>query len=180
MRDTGFAVPDRGRLAAAYADGAEEPELMGDPHRVPNQWGGVTVFDPGRIFDPQSFQAGGGGAAGTGPDFMRLLEELRTGAGRVLKPETARLGLSNQTPQLAHSQSPGWQFSYFGAWLDRSDLAASPASRGTNRWGGIYGHNWFIDVEQELSVVSMSNTGLEGCDGAYRDQVRDAVYAGLR
>ena len=51
--------------------------------------------------------------------------------------------------------------------------------RGTNRWGGIYGHNWFFDPSQELSVVSMSNTGLEGCDGPFKDQVRDAVYAGL-
>lgn len=68
---------------------------------------------------------------------------------------------------------------YFGAWLDDPALAGSPAARGTNRWGGIYGHNWFFDPSQELSVVSMSNTGLEGCDGPFKDQVRDAVYAGL-
>jgi len=29
-------------------------------------------------------------------------------------------------------------------------------------------------------VVSMSNTGIEGCDGPFKDQVRDAVYAGLQ
>jgi CubicO group peptidase (beta-lactamase class C family) len=110
---------------------------------------------------------------------MKLLEALRTGGETILKPETVALGLANQTKQLAQTQSPGWGFSYFGAWLDDPALAGSPAGRGTNRWGGIYGHNWFLDPENELSVVSMSNTGLEGCDGPYKDQVRDAVYSGL-
>ena len=129
--------------------------------------------------DSLAFQSGGGGAAGSGPDIMRLLEALRLGGAPILRPETAAAGLANQTPQLPYSQSPGWQFSAFGAWLDDPVLAQSPAGRGTNRWGGIYGHNWFIDPINALSVVSMSNTGLEGCDGPFKDQVRDAVYAGL-
>ena len=179
MNDTRFGVTDHARLAAAYGDGAAGPELMGDPHSVPNVFGGMTTFDPGRIFDARAFQSGGGGMAGTGPDFMLLLEMLRAGGGAILKPETVRAGLTNQTPQLAQSQAPGWQFSYFGAWLDDAKATGSPAAGGTNRWGGIYGHNWFLDPENQLSVVSMTNTGLEGCDGAYKDQVRDAVYAGL-
>jgi CubicO group peptidase (beta-lactamase class C family) len=179
MNDTGFRVPDAGRLAAAYADGERGPVLMGDPHSVPNPFGGITKFDPGRIFDDKAFQSGGGGAAGTGADYMRLLEALRTGGGAILRPETVWTGLSNQTPQLAQAQGPGWQFSYFGAWLDDPTIAQSPAARGTNRWGGIYGHNWFIDQANGLSVVSMSNTGLEGSDGPYKDDVRNAVYAGL-
>ena len=131
------------------------------------------------IFDTQVFQSGGGGAAGTGPDFMRLLEALRMGGAPILRPQTLAAGLANQTPQLAFSQTPGWQFSYFGAWLDDPTLAQSPAARGTNRWGGIYGHNWFIDPANKLTVVAMSNTGLEGSDGAYVGEVRDAVYASL-
>ncbi|UJW85956.1 serine hydrolase domain-containing protein [Devosia sp. SL43] len=179
MDDSRFGVTDAARLAAPYADGAAGPVLMGDPHSVPNPFGGMTTFDPGRIFDARAFQSGGGGMAGTGPDFMRLLEALRTGGGAVLKPETVLLGLGNRTPLLAQSQGPGWLFSYFGAWLDDAQVAGSPAAIGTNRWGGIYGHNWFLDAENGLSVVSMSNTGLEGCDGAYKEAVRDAVYAGL-
>lgn len=179
MDDTGFAVPDRHRLAAAYGDGPAGPELMGDPHKVTAPWGGSAVYDPGRIFDPSAFQSGGGGAAGTGPDFMRLLEAVRGGGGSILKPETVAAGLSKQTGQLPHAQAPGWHFSYFGAWLEDPAFVGSPAARGTNRWGGIYGHNWFIDPQNGLSVVSMSNTGLEGCDGPYKDEIRDAVYAGL-
>ena len=179
MIDSRFSVTDLARLAAAYADGARGPVLMGDPHTVPNQWGSTTTFDPGRIFDGQAFQSGGGGMAGTAPDFMTLLETLRTGGGDILRPETVAKGLADQTPQLAHAQGPGWKFGYFGAWLDDPALAQSPAPRGTVRWGGIYGHNWFIDPINGLSVLSMSNTGLEGSDGAYRDEVRNAVYEAL-
>ena len=176
MTDSRFGVTDPTRLAAAYADGANGPVLMGDPHAIPNQWGGMTTYDPGRIFDAEAFQSGGGGMAGTAGDFMSLLETLRTGGGAILRPETVQAGLSNQTPQLAHAQGPGWRFGYFGTWLDDPALAESPAPRGTNRWGGIYGHNWFIDPVNGLSVLSMSNTGLEGSDGAYREEVRNAVY----
>lgn len=176
MIDSRFSVTDAARLAAAYADGANGPVLMGDPHEVPNQWGGTTVYDPGRIFDAQAFQSGGGGMAGTALDFMTLLETLRTGGGKILKPGTVAKGMADQTPQLAQAQGPGWKFGYFGALLDDPALARSPAPRGTVRWGGIYGHNWFIDPTNGLSVLSMSNTGLEGSDGAYRDEVRNAVY----
>ena len=176
MVDSRFSVTDTSRLAAAYADGASNPVLMGNPHTVPNMWGGTTTFDPDRIFDAQAFQSGGGGMAGTARDFMTLLETLRTGGGDILKPATARAALSDQTPQLAHAQAPGWKFGYFGAWLDDPVLADSPAPRGTSRWGGIYGHNWFVDPHNGLSVLSMTNTGLEGSDGAYREEVRNAVY----
>lgn len=180
MGDTRYSVTDKARLAAAYADSPGGAVLMSDPHSVPNMFGGVTTFDPGRIFDAKAFQSGGGGMAGTGPDIMALLEALRMGGAPILKPETLQAGFADQTPQLAFSQTPGWKFSYFGAWLDDPKLAQSPAARGTNRWGGIYGHNWFVDPENGLSVVSMSNTGLEGCDGPFKDEVRDAVYAGLK
>ena len=179
MDDTRFGVADPKRLAAAYADAADGAQLMGDPHSVTNLWGGTTTYDPGRIFDAAAFQSGGGGAAGTGPDFMVLLETLRSGGGAILRPETVAQGMANQTPQLAQAVGPGVQFSYFGAWVADPELATSPVAPGTVRWGGIYGHNWFIDPENGLCVVSMSNTGLEGSDGAYRDEVRNAVYATL-
>lgn len=175
MVDTGFSVRDSSRLAAPYADGANGPELMGPVHTIPNPWGGTTTYDPDRIFDAAAFQSGGGGAAGSGPDFMRLLEALRAG-GAILQPGTAKLGLANQTPQLPYAVSPGWQFSLFGAWLDDPAAAGVPAPRGTVRWGGIYGHNWFIDPSAGLSVVSMSNTGLEGSDGRFRDDILHAIY----
>ncbi|QQR35253.1 beta-lactamase family protein [Devosia oryziradicis] len=176
MNDSRFGVTNPSRLAAAYADGTDGPELMGNPHSIRNPWGGITTYDPDRIFDALAFQSGGGGMAGTASDFITLLETLRTGGGAILKPETVARGMADQTPQLAQAQGPGWKFGYFGAWLDDPQAAQSPAPRGLVRWGGIYGHNWFIDPVNGLTVLSMTNTGLEGSDGAYREEIRNAVY----
>ncbi len=60
--------------------------------------------------------------------------------------------------------------------LDDPAANRSTAPKGTIDWGGVYGHNWFIDPVNGISVVSMSNTALEGCNGPYREEIRDAVY----
>jgi CubicO group peptidase (beta-lactamase class C family) len=177
MADTRFGVTDLARLATPYGDGVEGPERMDRVHSVRAPWGGVTTYDTERIFDAEAFQSGGGGMAGTAEDYIRLLEALRSGS--ILKPGTRERALGNQTPHLRQSVSEGWQFSFLGAWLDDPALARWPASRGTNRWGGIYGHSWFIDPVREISVVAMTNTGLEGSDGRYRDNIVHAVYRGL-
>jgi CubicO group peptidase (beta-lactamase class C family) len=54
--------------------------------------------------------------------------------------------------------------------------AQSPQSVGTLEWGGIYGHNWFMDRAAGLSVVSFTNTAVEGCLGKFPKEVRQAVY----
>ena len=63
-----------------------------------------------------------------------------------------------------------------GAVLVDQTAAASPQSAGTLQWGGAYGHNWFIDLPQRLSVVMLTNTAFEGMNGALVTQLRDAVY----
>jgi CubicO group peptidase (beta-lactamase class C family) len=176
MVDTAFHVADPARLAVPYADGPNGPDRMSDPHSVPSPWGQTVTYAPNRILDPKAYQSGGGGMAGTARDFMILLEALRTGGGPILRPETVAAGLSNQIAQLPYSQAPGWHFGFFGAVATDAGLAQTPQSAGTSRWGGIYGHNWFLDPVSGLTMVSMSNTGLEGCDGPYRYEVRDAVY----
>ncbi len=45
--------------------------------------------------------------------------------------------------------------------------------------GGAYGHSWFVDPARGLSVVALTNTLYEGMDGAFVDELRDAVYADL-
>lgn len=176
MNDTRFLATDPARLAAAYGDGPDGPVLMGDPHVVPNPSGGLTTYYPGRIFDSKVYHSGGGGMAGTPRDFMALLETLRTGGGDILKPETVAEGARNQLPPGVVAQRQGWGFGHFGAVLTDPAAAGSPQAPGTYRWGGIYGHTWFIDPQANLSVVAMTNTGLEGCDGQFPLDVRDAIY----
>lgn len=141
--------------------------------------GGSLTFHTTRIFDPESFQSGGGGMAGTGQDFMRLLECLRLRGEPILSAPTARAAFLNRLPDGRNSTGPGWGFGHIGAVLLDPATASHPASPGTNRWGGVYGHNWLIDPERALTILSMSNTGLEGSDGAYRDDICKAAYSAL-
>jgi len=72
---------------------------------------------------------------------------------------------------------PGWGFGYGGAVLDEPILANSPQGKGTIQWGGVYGHTWFYDPQNDLAVVILTNTAIEGLAGNYPKQIRDAIYA---
>ncbi|WNG44537.1 beta-lactamase family protein [Archangium minus] len=178
LRDTGFTVKDRKRLATPYADGKPEPVRMGELHVVP--WGASSMrFVPGRVFNARSFPSGGGGMVGTAGDFLKFLEAVRTGGAPVLKPATATLMSTGQIGTLEMPGSPGWTFGFGAGVLVDATLAGTPQSVGTWQWGGAYGHYWFVDPKQRLSVVVMTNTAIEGLPGAFPAAIRDAVYAGL-
>lgn len=175
MADTGFAVTDTARLAQPYGNAIPQPERMGDVYTAVNDEGKSTTFAPQRIFTPAAMQSGGAGAVGTAPDFLKFLEALRTGGAPILRSETAAMGLSNQIGAL--QSDPGHGFGFFGSVLeDEATADRAGQHRGTVAWGGVYGHNWFIDPVEDLTVVSFSNTAPEGCVGNYRAEIRHAVY----
>jgi CubicO group peptidase (beta-lactamase class C family) len=175
MSDTGFVPPERSRLATPYADGAP-PIRMGDPYLLPLPDGHRISYSPGRAFDPHSFPSGGGGMNGTAEDVARLLEVVRTGGGKILKPATAHAMLINQTGSLPIIFGTGWGFGFGGALLTDPKAAKTPQSLGTWAWGGAWGHSWFVDPMSRLVVVALTNTAVEGMSGKFPTDVRDAVY----
>lgn len=116
--------------------------------------------------------------AGTPEDIARFLEALRQGGRSALKPETVALGFSNRIGDL-YRHDPGQRFGYFGAVIDDPAAAGSPSAKGTVNWGGVYGHSWLVDPANAITIVSMSNTALEGCTGRYPKDVIRAVYDDL-
>lgn len=175
LRDTGFSVRDRSRLAVAYADASPEPIRMGELQTV--KFGdGKAYFAPGRILDPASYPSGGAGMAGTAQDVLAFLEAIRTGETSILKPETIRQMLADQVGAQAQTQGPGWGFGYGWAVLVDPQLASTPQAKGTIQWGGAYGHSWFVDPSNKLTVVALTNTAFEGMSGDFPRQIRDAVY----
>lgn len=174
MTDTRFHVTDPERLATPYADGSPMAIRMPDPY-FPNggaEWS--LGFSPSRIFNPKAFQSGGAGMAGTADNVMGFLEALRLGGKGLMKAETVRAGMSNRIGELR--SDPGCGFSYFGGIVLDPAEAMSPQSAGTVRWGGVYGHNWFIDPVHELTVLNMTNNAVEGCMGEFPDRIIKAVY----
>jgi CubicO group peptidase (beta-lactamase class C family) len=115
--------------------------------------------------------------AGTAPDFMRFLEAIRTGGAPILKPQTVAEASRNQIGDLAREEKDaGFRFGLMSAVLADPAAAQSPQSAGSLEWGGIYGHYWFVDRAAGLSVVSFTNTAVEGCLGQFPKEVRRAAY----
>ncbi len=64
------------------------------------------------------------------------------------------------------------------SWICRSYRSKSGrrSTAGSWRWGGVYGHHWFVDPEAELPVVVLTNTTPIGMSGDFPNALRDAVY----
>ena len=65
---------------------------------------------------------------------------------------------------------------YGSAVLVDPGPTGTPQAPGTLQWGGAYGHSWFIDRANRLSVVALTNTAFEGMSGAFPTEIRNAVY----
>ena len=175
MVDTHFWVTDPSRLAVPYADG-RPPVLMSDPYPVIDDQGGATWFSPSRILNPAVAQCGGSGMAGTATDVMAMIE-VYNGTPGLLRPETVATAISNQIGDLPRRpRDAGKRFSLIGAVLDDPAAARNPSPKGTVDWGGAWGHNWVVDPVNRISIVVMTNTTPEGCNGPFRDDMLQAVY----
>jgi len=175
MADAHFTVTDPARLAAPYADG-RPPRRMGEPEPVVDDQGGVVTFSPKRIFEAHAPQSGGAGMAGTADDVLTMLD-VYNGSAPLLKPATVAEALKNQIGAIPRRDSDaGKRFSLIGAVIDDPAAARSPCPVGTVDWGGAWGHNWIVDPVNRLTVVVCTNTAFEGCNGPFRDEIRDAVY----
>ncbi|HKR33317.1 MAG TPA: serine hydrolase domain-containing protein [Steroidobacteraceae bacterium] len=178
MRDTAFRVVDRARLAAPYVDGSP-PQLMSDPQIVPYATGAGISYSPSRAFDERSYASGGAGMVGSAPDTLRFIECMRKGGAPILPVELTRAVMTDQIGAF-EGPLPGFGFGYGGAVLRDPQAAETPQSPGTWRWGGVYGHSWFVDPTAQLSCALLTNTALEGMIGRLPIELRNAVYDTLR
>lgn len=177
MIDTDFVTRDPKRVATAYVNDTPQAHLLAEGETVSAFEGAIGIaYSPARIFDAQAFPSGGAGMAGTAGDFLRLLEALRTSDSMLLPTEIIEDMGTDQTGGRALQDAPGVGFGLGFSVLRDPQLAASPESTGTWRWGGAYGHSWFVDHTQGLSVVAFTNTLYEGMSGRFVNDVRDAVY----
>ncbi len=179
MDDTDFHAVDAGRLAAAYVSDTPVPRRMRELDIVPafEDTAGIR-FQPSRAVDRDAYPSAGAGMVGSAGNLLRLLEVLRQGGAPLLPAEQVDEMGRNQTGELALANAPGFGFGLGFSVLRDPLQAASPESPGTWRWGGAYGHSWFVDRQCGLSVVAFTNTLYEGMSGRFVTELRDAVYAG--
>ncbi|AYV45047.1 serine hydrolase [Caulobacter flavus] len=175
LKDAGFQASDPARLATPYANASPAPTRITDNQDV--SLGATAVrMAPSRAVDPAAFPSGGAGMVGTAGDVLALLEAVRTGGGPILSAASVQAMTTDQAGIKAATQGPGWGFGYGWAVLDDPAIAKTPQGAGTLAWGGVYGHNWFVDPQAKLTVVLLTNTAFEGMNGQVTRELRDAVY----
>jgi CubicO group peptidase (beta-lactamase class C family) len=178
MVDWRFTPTDATRVTANYFNGDVAGPPIVPPVRLTHGERHGMAWDVERIFRADAPQSGGGGSCGTADDVMKMLEVYN--GGSFLKPETVEEAFTNQIGDLPRRPTDaGKRFTVLGAMIDDPKAANSPCPVGTLDWGGAWGHNWIIDRTNKLSIVVCTNVAPEGCNGAFREEIRDAVYASL-
>lgn len=162
-------------LATPYADG-KPPQRIREGVPVTFIAPLAVSFAPRRALDPTSYASGGAGLLGTARDFARFLEALRT---RTIPTVSAALIDAMLRDQIAALSSdvlaPGYGQGYGASVLRDPAVAGSTLQRGAIRWGGAYGHSWFIDPATRTTSVLLTNTAFEGMTGALRGEFEAAV-----
>ena len=187
MTDTGFVADKPEMLTAAYVWADGKPRLMAETEIVPHG-NSATRYEPGRALDEQAFPSGGAGMVGTAVDYLKFLEALRQEGGPVLKPQTARAMTADQvSPIFSQRQNvpegknsdvvaPGWGFGFGGAVLLHPEKAEYGAGEGTLSWSGAYGSHFFMDRNNGISFVVLTNTTPTGMAGPFAVSLAQAVY----
>lgn len=178
LRDTAFAARTAARLATPYVSDAPQPHRLQEGEVVAPFEGTVGIeYSLARATDASRFPSAGAGLVGTADDVMAVLEALRdVQRSGLLPPVLAAEMASPQVGEQGPPEPAGWGFGLGFAVLRNAAASGTPQNAGTWRWGGAYGHSWFVDPVRGLSVVALTNTLYEGMDGAFVDQLRDAVY----
>ncbi len=169
LAETGFSARNPSFLATAYADGSRRPRRMNDDDLLPTMPGFAGVaMSPARAFDGSAFPSGGAGMIGTAGETLRLLEVLRLGGAPILSRECVDAMGSNQIGTIPVTGWPCWGHGLGFSVLVEPKAAGTPESEGTWRWGGAYGHSWFVDPVEKLTIVAFTNTAFEGMSGGGR------------
>ena len=179
MTDTAFHVVDAKRLATPYSNAAPEPIRIPERYQQPFLPNLAPIsFDLRRALDPTSFPSGGAGMNGGADDMARFLEAIRTGGGGVVSPESASAMMANQIgdKRILFDPTGSTGFGFGGAVMLDPATAGSSLSPGAWYWGGVWGHSWYVDPARKLTIVTLTNTTLEGMSGQLaRDVVPAAV-----
>ncbi len=153
MRDTHFYLEaDKAeRLTAQYTPGTDQRITLQDPGSTASRW----IDNPGTLF------RGAGGLVSTARDYLRFQLMMLNGGEldgvRLLSPRTVSLMLENHTGDLPlWLPGPGMGFGLgYGIVMDRG-AAATPLSEGAAYWGGAFCTLSWLDPEQELVAVLMT------------------------
>jgi len=183
MHDTFFNVPDdkMPRMAGSHLWNAEQQAMGPMPAGLLPPPSGVTLF------------SGGGGLISTAQDYWRFCEMLRRGGSldgvRILGPKTVQaMTMARLTPEVRNNGAteypashlyPGQSFGLGAGVITDPAQAGVVSSKGEYSWGGIANTKFWIDPEEDLIVVFMTQVLGTPHSDRHRFDLKVATYQAL-
>ena len=183
MHDTFFNVPDdkTPRMAGGHLWNGEQQEMNPMPAGLLPPLSGVTLF------------SGGGGLISTAHDYWRFCEMLRRGGSldgaRILGPKTVQaMTMARLTPEVRDNGAteypashlyPGQSFGLGAGVITDPAQAGVISSKGEYSWGGIANTKFWIDPEEDLIVVFMTQVLGTPHSDRHRFDLKVATYQAL-
>lgn len=165
MDDTYFYLPESkfDRLVGVYANAGGK--------WMTTEEMGMTAGTAYPKQGPRNIFAGGAGLSSTALDYATFINTLVLGGGNILGKEALAEMSRDQMPEVITNYEPdsyqaiGFAFGLgFQVQLD-SPTKRSPKSPGTYEWGGYFNTKFFIDPQEEMIFVGMTQiAGFNGDD----------------
>ena len=181
MHDTFFSVPEDklDRLATNHYWNREHGQLMLIPEDRRRSYTDVTLF------------SGGGGLVSTAMDYMVFCEMLRNGGSfngvRIIGPKTIQyMTQSHLTPEVRNNGATEFPESHlykgqnyglgFGVMVEPG-ITQVVSSAGEYSWGGLADTKFWIDPEEDLVAILMTQVMYPAWETRY--QMKIATYQAL-
>ena len=173
MTDTAFFLPveKRDRFAVNYSTGPDGTFVRAKDE---GRFQGAYVDGPRASF------SGGAGLLSTANDYARFLQMLLNGGeldgARILSPKTVALMTSNHVGTMYQTGNFGFGLGF--EITEHVGRSGRPGSVGEFGWGGAYGTKYWVDPEEKLVVVYMTQLMPQtGIDVA--DRLRALLYGSI-
>ena len=185
MLDTHFYLPPAkaDRLAAVYSATAEGIERAPDAgHETARDPFGAPIGQGAYVEGPRASFSGGAGFVSTVADYSRFLQMMANGGeldgARILSPKTVELMTTDHLGGLPFPFGMGQGFG-LGFFVVRDPAASGlPTSVGEYGWYGAYHSAYWVDPEEDLVVVYLTQLIPAG-DIDDQAKVRALVYQAI-
>lgn len=183
MRDTYFNVPAEkaGRLAGNHLWDSKSQQIVTMPDGLVPPPFGVTLF------------SGGGGLISTAIDYWRFCEMLRRGGHlegvRILGPKTVQaMTMARLAPEVRDNGAteypashlyPGQSFGLGFGVITNPAQSQVISSQGEYSWGGIANTKFWVDPEEGLVVILMTQVIGAPYGDRLRFDLKVATYQAL-
>ncbi len=181
MNDTYFYLPEnkQPRLVPVY-------NQTDDGFKLSDGEGGIGGLNYPKNTGNNHF-AGGGGLSSTAIDYARFIETLVNNGSyndfQLLSPKTIELMTSDQLILLnkkgtGYSSIPGLTFCLGFQLLTEDAKGLNSKSVGTYEWGGYFNTKFFIDPQEDLIFVGMTQI-VPFSHNDFWDKVYAAIYGSI-